>query len=338
MRFGRAWGPAVARVALAAFGDQSRLEAEEDKRGGAGSSFDLVSGVSDDSGSSGGAAHRLGVTTSRTDGPSGAPPIATAVRPLRRLTAPDEVHAPSRVDVVETLATLLDLTGSMALAAHLDTPDVSAPGKTPVRVADVDCADWVEDRLTHITAVVERRLSDLPTSRSSVWGAERMIDEIEGRGLLRRRRARDVARLARDATDAHVLAVRGVIERIRGEVRGLRAELGPRLVGLGPDAARLEALDALVARARAAGTQRLLGRLPAALLEAFEARLAVALVGLDEGNVRERIEAAYAADGFVSRHYGDSERSVAALLAHERAAIEALVSAAQELAATEARH
>jgi hypothetical protein len=267
----------------------------------------------------------------RDAGPGGACPIADAVRPLRRHLAARDPIDRTRVDVVETLATLLDLTGSMALAVHLDAPPPDAAGGAAPLAPTQELVGWVDERLGQLRAAVARRLRDLPGSRSAIWGPDRLAAEISRRGLAKGRRARAVAALAREATDAWALAIRGLLERIRSEARGLRVELGPRLAAVGPDAARLEALDALVARARSAGTHRLLARIPPALVDDFAARLGLALSAIDEEALAAGVEDWYATDGFVVRFQADAARIVRAVLEHEHTALHELCAAAEAL-------
>jgi hypothetical protein len=256
-------------------------------------------------------------------------PIAEAIRPLRTAEAEGGGLGPLRVDVVETLATLLDLTGSLALAAHLDAGDAEPAAGVPALAPTADLDVWVDERIEQLRAVVERRLRDLHEGRSSIWGPERLAAEITGRGLLERRPARAVSGLAREACEAHALAIRGLLDRVRGELRGLRVELAPRLAALGPRAARIEALDARLGRARAAGTHRLVGRIPPALIDHFAGRLVEALRAVDPESVQAAVGGWYASDGLVSRHRRQAAGIVRGVLDHEARALHELVAAAE---------
>lgn len=260
-------------------------------------------------------------------------PIADALRPIRgaRAAAVGAAPEPMRVDAVETLATLLDLTGSMTLAVQLEAGAPTEPVLFSASPSSPDLAQWIEDRCAPLAASVARRLEELPSSRSAIWSAERMADEIARRGLAGAKRARGVSALAREATDSYLLAIRGLLERIRGDLRGLRLEIGPRLGVRSPRVQRLEAFDALVGRARAAATGRLIARIPQALAAEFALRLGLALEGLEGDDARAAIAAWYRGDGFVARFHADAGRVVRGVFEHDRIALQELVAAARML-------
>lgn len=306
-------------------------------------------------GTTGGSAAEAVAAAAEEEEIGAACPIADALGPIRRSRAGDRNPAAGtfRVDAVETLATLLDLTGSMALAVELESPSASGGARPSglARSGTAELAEVIRLRFDQLGTAVERRLAELPTSRSAIWGAERMTAELKQRNLVGARRGRALATLAREASDSYVLAMRGLLDRIRGDLRGLRIEIGPRLARCGPRVARLEAFDTLVTRARSAATHRLIGRIPSALADDFAARLEAAVGLLDRGLLdrgllekgrpekalpeneapESAIAAWYARDGWVDRFQGDAARVIRGVFAHERTALVELVAAARDL-------
>ncbi len=260
-------------------------------------------------------------------------PIADALGPIHRQRPGTDAAAAEtrRVDAIETLATLLDLTGSMTLAVQLESAARLEPIAPATLLPATDLAALIRDRADLLATAVDRRLAELPTSRSAIWGAARMTDEITSRGLAGAKRGRGAAALARESSDSYGLAIRGLLDRIRGDLRGLRAELGPRLALRGSRVARLEAFDALVGRARAAATHRLIGRIPSALIDDFGLRLELALQALDASHAGAAIASWYGPDGFITQFHADTGRVVRGVFEHDRIALLELVAAARIL-------
>jgi hypothetical protein len=288
-------------------------------------------------------------------------PLADALAPLLdRMSAeaavanPDAVDFAERarafVDPAEVLAMSLGLGGSMELDSHLR--DLEAPsGATALNDAETAPAvgpsfDPEEDprdelraialkRFAQLEAAVMKRMRALPESRSRVRGAPAFHaalverDALTGRGT--RRAAKLMAAVAREQCESYLVVLANLIDRVRGESRGLRLELGPAIAALGPRAGALESLDALRARASARITGQWLSRIPNALSVDFEQQARAAIRALPEEAEPSDLEAWYAPGGFVTGLHGQTSIVFEAVIEHERQALFGLIDVALQI-------
>jgi hypothetical protein len=234
------------------------------------------------------------------------------------------------VDPGEVLAVTLDLAGSMEIEGHLaDAAHVASAAPVDPEALDVIRRDFSE-RYQRLASSVMRRLADLPTGRSRIAEAPRLFETLTRRDALARRNGRVIGAVAKECCESYLLVVGNLLERIRGEARGFRAELGAELGAMGGRASELETFDALLGRACFRFSTRLFARIPPALAEDFAERLREAVAELPENAEQEDLSSWYAKDGWVREYQDQVARVLRAVMDHEREALLGLLEAAAE--------
>jgi hypothetical protein len=243
----------------------------------------------------------------------------------------------SLVDPVQVLSWTLDLVGSIELDSHLAEEAPGQGGDDLDREALRELVELAVGRFDRLEGSLRRRLRDLPQGRSKLWSGERLFTLLQRTGVLDRRKGKPVVVAAQEACDAYSLVTLNLLDRIRGEARSLRYEIGPRMAALGEAAARLEGFDALLGRARQRFTSGLHARLTPEIAREYATRLELAVRDLPAEPDVEDIAAWGAPDAWVARLHGDVSRLVLAVLDRERATLLGLLEAVgdQEATATE---
>ena len=118
------------------------------------------------------------------------------------------------------------------------------------------------------------------------------------------------------------------IQRARGDIAALRDELTDDLRALGPNAARLEAIDATLRSATEAGIARVWERLAAAMEASFSRAMRAALRDLPAATSVAAVEPWFAERGAFGAQLARTRDVTFGLLAREGAILEALVDAA----------
>lgn len=185
-------------------------------------------------------------------------------------------------------------------------------------------------RFNQLRASVMRRMDEVQSGRSRLADAERLYGDLEAKDLLARRNPRAIAAVARSGSESYLLVVFNCLDRVRGEVRTLRAELAPGVAGLSSAAARIQAFDALLESARFRFTSQLFARIPPALAERFAAQLQGAVKALPESPSQEDMKPWYADDGWVHEFHVQARRIVEAAIEHEWSGLVGWLEAAIE--------
>lgn len=242
------------------------------------------------------------------------------------------------VDPAAVLARLMDLHGSVALARDLAALDRGgAEGAGPRGVGGP--AGGVSAQAAEVRALVEARLAELAAAidhtfdepfqrRNRVPGPEEVHAVLEqAGGAAAGARARPPAAAASQIWEPFGELATRAIGRIRFEMRSLREEVAPALRASGPDAARLERLDAALATATQGGRERVIDRLIPALEARFVRQLREAAAALPGPARAEDVAAWFAPGGWIRGELERMRRVIEAVLSHEAGRLLALAEA-----------
>ncbi len=234
-------------------------------------------------------------------------------------------------DPARTLSRLLDLRGSVdvarALAAKATPSYVSDDPRMPSRIA------WsVQGEIGAIRSHARRAFARLSGERSRLPDAGRVHAELVARGALGVRSARALTSAAEAIFAPYAEEASSELTSVVRQARSLRKEIGPDLASLGPEAARLERLDALLAAATEAAIDVRLGRLVPAAKGPFTGELARALDALGEGAAAPDVARWWIEGGLLRRLVDSLEAIVMVALEFEEGRITSLVSAASRCA------
>jgi len=246
------------------------------------------------------------------------------------------------------LARLMDLHGSVALGRDLAAiaiagaaaPRTATAGALPEARSGERAAGKREMQREGaeraVRALVESRIEDLATAlcrtfddpfqrRNKLLGPADVLALVEQSGA-------GAAGVIWEPFGE--LATRS-LSRIRSDLRALRAEITPGLRALGPEAARLERLDAAISAAIEPGRERVLGEIVPGLSRSFGRSLQEALAELPDGVSPERVATWFGPGGWIRAEIDRIRRVVEAVLAHQARRLLALVEgcAAGELGA-----
>jgi hypothetical protein len=264
-----------------------------------------------------------------------APPRRGAIVPA----APRPLPSAANGDPAVFLARRMDLHGSIALAAALEAFEAEPPPFEPTDPAAIAHVEEILARgLLELRQVVDRALVSAlpPHARSKIPGPKALAELLEESAIVGGGGVKAAAgeRSAR-AVEAAIRAVwaplsdllhRG-LERARAEARALREMLAEPLRALGPGAARLEQLDAALARATERGTAPLFAGLGRMAEEAFARELRPHVVRLSPTPDAAELAAWFAPRGALSEAVLSLRRVIAGAADFERRRIEALVHA-----------
>ncbi|WP_437278314.1 hypothetical protein WME90_45030 [Sorangium sp. So ce375] len=234
-------------------------------------------------------------------------------------------------DPASVLAGLMDLHGSVSLARELSlldrhpAPPPAAEGaRAEVRALASDRLDELAAALDHVFAAPFHRRNKLPDAAA-------VLATLEQTGVLgaaRDRAGRALASAAGQIWEPFGELMGRLIGRIRLETRALREELAPSLRALGPEAARLERLDAAIAAATQKRRERALAELVPGLSRAFARALRAAVGALPEGAGIEQVAGWFGQEQWLVRELQRMELVVQAVLAHEAGRLLSLVDGA----------
>lgn len=234
------------------------------------------------------------------------------------------------IDPAAMLAELIDLRGGVLLAERLSTfdePPPSAPPTTPEEVRGLlrEAVADVEARLAEAFAQPLRPRYRLPDP-------SRAHAILERTGVFATRKGKPLRVAGRALWSPFGDFVETHTKRARFALRDLRADLVLPLRGLGPEAARLEQLDAVLAEATAPAAEQLLRRVPLACEQAFTRALRDALRTLPAAPMPADLEPAFTEGGWVRAQLAYACRLAAALVEHDRRRLESLVEGCVALA------
>lgn len=242
-------------------------------------------------------------------------PFSSATAALRRASPGRGRHGG------EFLAELLDFEGAVQLAQTLDAPPAGPQGE----VASPDQAvARAQRRLAEVEREARLPLHD-PHTGAPLVTAERIARVLARAGVPASRPRKAIDGAARElfgALEARTLQRIGSVRRVVAE---LRRELGPAIAASGPQAARLEQIDAALTVATAARESALVARAVGAVGDAFAADLERAVLALPKPCEELPVEAWAGEGGFVAEHVGRCESLALAAFVHERARVDMLV-------------
>ena len=237
---------------------------------------------------------------------------------------------------VEVLASRSDLVGSVAVAEVLTTDD------WPEAEPRVDDGRWLAEhvamRLASSGRWLDKTLADPSRGRSPLPGPPR-VHEILAAERIRPGRAADWAKaLADELARPWAHRCLAIVRTLRREASRLRSDAVPDLRALGPEAARLERLDAALRRSIAAAQ----GDADQALARRFGAAFAAHFVRFVNAHAEDETLAPEAVERFLlsgpAAHLrADLDAAVRAVLREERTLLEALVRACIAHAAPSSR-
>jgi hypothetical protein len=279
------------------------------------------------------------------------PPLSTALAPIlgdtpavppRRgaivPTAPRPLPSSSSGDPAVFLARRMDLHGSVALAAALEAFEAEPPAFEPTDPAAIAHVEEILARgLLELRQVVDRALVSAlpPHARSKIPGPKALAELLDEAAVVGGGGAAAAGERSARAIESTIRAVwaplsdllhRG-LERARAEARALREMLADPLRALGPGAARLEQLDAALARATERGTAPLFAGLGRMAEEAFARELRPHVVRLSPSPDAAELAAWFAPRGALPEAVLSLRRVIAGAADFERRRIEALVHA-----------
>lgn len=244
--------------------------------------------------------------------------------------------AGERSDPAAFLAQLTDLHGSVTLARELDLLERRpAPALDPAARAEVRAL--TEERIAELADAIDQIFASPFQRRNKLPDAEAVLEALEMSGALSGRSVTSIASVASVAgrlwEPFGELAGRA-LGRIRLETRSLREEIAPLLRAIGPEAARLERLDAALSTATQKGRDRVLGELVPGLARCFSRGLRAAILALPAPAGAEHVSAWFAPDQWLPRELQRMAQVVHGVLVHETSRLFALVEAASPEAAS----
>ncbi len=237
--------------------------------------------------------------------------------------------APERVvpqNPAEVLAALMDFPGSVALAELLESgPTSTAPNPAAGSLGERLLED-VRDRLDSLEATALRPLLGRRAPR--VPGADALLEIAERYDLSGEATQASVQRLADTLGGPFRDALGTSLRQAQAHVATLRWEIVQDVRILGPNADRLERLDAALTRSMQARMAELYDRMEHAAYLTFVRACTHAVAGLEGQVSRETLSVWAAEDGWIERYRERCVRMAKALFGHMRRGLEGLVRAA----------
>ncbi|MEY4582238.1 MAG: hypothetical protein RL701_6941 [Pseudomonadota bacterium] len=255
------------------------------------------------------------------------PPSAPLIGPL----GPDEQRPRGPQSPIEVLASMMDFSGSVALADLLHEPGPKGPANPEA----AKLARKLQEQLsTRFEALLSLSLRPLTGQRrppvlkpaelleeivSTTGAADRLPDAEAAVKLSRKIGAPLRAALIKSLRDA------------QGHLAHLRTEIGPELRALGPRADRLERIDAALQRSIANKQVELFERVALAAELSFERACVHACSGLPENFGLSDLASWSGTTGWIERYRERSVQMTEALFGHLQRSIEGLLLAAIHL-------
>ncbi len=252
--------------------------------------------------------------------------LGTALIPAPR---PAGSIGPERVvsqNPAEVLAALMDFPGSVALAELLEggpstvTPNPNAGSLGERLLEDVRARlDALEP--TALRPIMGRRAPRTPN-------ADELLSIVTRHGIAADRSDTAVQRLADELSGPFRDAFSTSLRQAQAHVATLRWEIVHDVRALGPNADRLERLDAALTRSMQAKMSELYDRMEHAAYLTFVRACAHAIEALDTGISRDTLVSWTDEDGWIERYRERCVRMAKALFGHMRRGLEGLVRAA----------
>ncbi len=256
--------------------------------------------------------------------PTGA--LGSALIPAPRSGGSIERERVVSQNPAEVLAALMDFPGSVALAELLETsasnvaPNPQAGSLGERLLEDVRARlDGLEK--TALRPIMGRRAPQVPT-------IDDLMILVARHDLERRRDENTVQRLADELSGPFRDALSTSLRQAQAHVATLRWELVHDVRVLGPNADRLERLDAALTRSMQVKMAELFDRMEHAAYLTFVRACSHAVEELGDDVSRETLAVWATEDGWIERYRERCVRMAKALFGHMRRGLEGLVRAA----------
>jgi hypothetical protein len=222
-------------------------------------------------------------------------------------------------DPAAFMARLMDLHGSVALARELAQIErMPATAAEPAAQADgLRLRAFVREQLAELAGAIELTFAEPFQRRNKLPDAAATLDLLEQSGALLARSGRGLGSAAPRLWDPFGELAARLLGRIRQETRALRAEIAPTLRALGPEATRLERLDAALFAATQKGRERVLGELTRGLERAFVRAFRDAVAALPEDAGREHVAAWFGPGQWLRGEMARMRQVLLSVCAHE---------------------
>lgn len=246
---------------------------------------------------------------------------------IERTDTPPVVAPPVPLHPSEVLATLMDFSGSVALAEMLHAPASATPVPDDAPRLARALHEEVRRRLDAALPVVLRPLNG--TRAPKAPPPEKMFESLVNfsGGPGRAPTPEAVARFAKDLGAPLRAALAASVRQARVQIAGARVDIAPELQALGPQADRLERIDAALQRSIETKLTRLFERMEHTAALSFERACAQACAALPP-EFGAADFAPWAADsGFFEHHRARCEHVTLALFGHLRRSLEGLLLA-----------
>jgi len=226
----------------------------------------------------------------------------------------------------EVLAALMDFPGSVALAELLEGGPSTTPRNPQAGSLGERLLDDVRARLDSLEPTALRPITGRRAPR--VPSVDELVQIVARHGLARDRSEAVVQRVADELSAPFRSALSTSLRQAQAHVATLRWEIVHDVRVLGPNADRLERLDAAVTRSMQAKMGELYDRMEHAAYLTFVRACAHAVEALDQDVSREALETWATEDGWIERYRERCVRMAKALFGHMRRGLEGLVRAA----------
>jgi len=254
------------------------------------------------------------------------------VGPVERVDRAADERTSVPQNPAEVLARLMDFSGSIALAELLQEPVPDGPAHPQAARLARKLKDKVDAYLESalpqvLRPLTGRRAPSVPTGAELVEVLRSVSNHSEPRELTKPD-DRAARQLARELGAPFWSALSASLRQAQVQLNTLRAKVAMDVRELGPRAARLERIDAVLQRSIDAKFSELLERFELAAELTFERACLHACSELPDGFSEHELAAWAAQDGWIERYRERCVRMTQALYGHLRRSLEGLLFAA----------
>ena len=249
------------------------------------------------------------------------------IGPAERVERVADERTPVPQNPADVLARLMDFSGSIALAELLQEPVPQGPSHPQAARLARKLKDKVD---AYFESALPQVLRPLTGRRApSVPDAAELVSVIRSAcGDAARPDDKAAQRLSRELGAPFWSALSASLRQAQVQLNTLRAKVAMDVRELGPRAARLEHIDAVLQRSMDTKFSELLERFELAAELTFERACAHACSELSEGFSEHELAAWVAHDGWIERYRERCVRMAQALYGHLRRSLEGLLFAA----------
>ena len=254
-----------------------------------------------------------------------------ALVPITRVGADERTPVPQ--NPAEVLARLMDFSGSIALAELLHEPVPAGPAHPQAERLARKLKDKVDAYLANalpqvLRPLTGRRAPSIPSATELMSVIRAAVGVTDASSTLARPDERVALRLSRELGAPFWSALSASLRQAHMQLTTLRSKVSIDVRELGPRAARLERIDAVLQRSIEAKLTELFERFELAAELTFERACVHACAELPEGFSEQELAAWVAHDGWIERYRERCVRMTQALFGHLRRSLEGLLFAA----------